>query len=67
MASNYNTRGVKTKLLGFVLVVLGTLDVLLTLRGGVPDYKFFILILVGICVFAVGTVRGATQRPSEDD
>jgi hypothetical protein len=58
-------RGVKTKLLGFVLMVLGVLDSLLTLRGGIPAYEFFLLILVGGCIFAIGAVRGAQQPSSE--
>ncbi len=54
----YGRRGVKTKLLGFILMVLGVLDSLLTLRGGVPAYEFLLLILLGACVFAIGAVRG---------
>lgn len=51
-------RGVKTRLLGFALMVLGVLDSLLTLRGGIPAYEYLLLILLGACVFAIGTVRG---------
>ena len=55
-------RGVKTRLLGFILMVLGVLDSLLTLRGGIPAYEFLLLILLGACVFAIGAVRGG-RRP----
>ena len=60
-------RGVKTKLLGFILMTLGVLDSLLTLRGGVPAYEFLALILLGACVFAIGAVRGSRQSSSEPD
>lgn len=58
-------RGVKTKLLGFILMVLGVLDSLLTLRGGVPAYEFLLLILFGACVYAIGAVRGGQRPPAE--
>lgn len=60
----YNIRGVKTKLLGFILMSLGLLDSLLTLRGGVPAYEFLILIVVGAVVFAIGAVR-SIQKPGK--
>ncbi len=62
--AEYGKRGVKTKLFGFILMVLGVLDSLLTLRGGVPAYEFLLLILLGACVFAIGAVRGARRPPS---
>lgn len=65
MEAECGKRGVKTKLLGFILMVLGVLDSLLTLRGGVPAYEFLLLIFVGVCVFAIGAVRGAQQSSSE--
>jgi len=65
MEAEYNKRGVKTKLLGFILMVLGVLDSLLTLRGGIPAYEFLFLIFAGACVFAIGAVRGAQQSSSE--
>jgi len=57
--------GVKTKLFGFILIVLGVLDSLLTLRGGIPANKFLLLIFVGICIFAIGSIRGAQQPSSK--
>jgi len=65
MEEEYSKRGVKTKLLGFILIVLGVLDSLLTLRGGIPAYEFLLLIFVGACIFAIGAVRGAQQSSSE--
>jgi len=65
METEYSKRGVKTKLLGFILIILGVLDSLLTLRAGVPAYEFLLLILVGVCVFVIGAVRGAQQSSSE--
>lgn len=65
MEAEHCKRGVKTRLLGFILMVLGVLDSLLTLRGGVPAYEFLLLIFAGACVFAIGAVRGAQQSSSE--
>ncbi|HUW25110.1 MAG TPA: hypothetical protein VMW07_01135 [Gallionella sp.] len=62
--AEYNTRGVKTRLLGFILMLLGVLDSLLTLRGGVPAYEFLGLIAVGAVVFAIGAIRGE-QKPGK--
>ena len=58
-------RGVKTRLLGFVLMILGVLDSLLTLRGGVAAYEYLLLILLGAGVFAIGAVRGGRQSSAE--
>jgi hypothetical protein len=63
--TEYGRRGVKTKLLGFAMMVLGVLDSLLTLRGGVPAYEFLLLILAGACVFAIGAVRGGKRPPAK--
>ncbi|MFZ2525485.1 MAG: hypothetical protein WAW87_09240 [Candidatus Ferrigenium altingense] len=65
--AGYGRRGVKTKLLGFILMVLGVLDSLLTLRGGIPAYEFLLLILLGACVFAIGAVRGGRRPFTEAD
>ena len=59
----YGRRGVKTKIIGFTLMLLGLLDSLLSLRGGMPAYQYLLLILFGACVFAIGAVRGR-QRSS---
>ena len=61
MEGEYNIRGVKTKLLGFILMLLGLLDSLLTLRGGVPAYEFLLLIVAGAAVFAIGAVRSGQK------
>jgi len=63
MEEENSKRGVKTRLFGFILIVLGVLDSLLTLRGGIPAYEFLILIFAGICIFAIGAIR-STQPPS---
>jgi len=65
--TGYGKRGVKTRLLGFILMVLGVLDSLLTLRGGIPAYEYLLLILLGACVFAIGAVRGGRRPFSEAD
>jgi len=65
MEAEYGRRGVKTKLMGFIIMALGVLDCLLNLRGGLPAYeKFLYLIFLGACVFAIGAVRGGRQAPA---
>lgn len=61
----YGRRGVKTKIFGFIIMSLGLLDSLLTLRGGVPAYQYLLLILFGACVFAVGVVRSGRRSSAE--
>lgn len=63
--AGYNRKGVKTKIFGFILMALGVLDSLLTLRGGIPAYEYLLLILFGACVFAIGVVRGGSASTSE--
>jgi hypothetical protein len=66
MEMAYNRQGTKTKLIGFIIMVLGVLDLLLNLRGGLPAYeKYLLLIFVGACVFAIGAVRGRRQSSAE--
>ena len=65
MEAEYGRRGVKTKLIGFILMILGLLDSLLSLRGGMPAYEYLLLIVFGACVFAIGAVRGGRQSSAE--
>ncbi|MDH4283961.1 MAG: hypothetical protein OEV35_01450 [Gallionellaceae bacterium] len=58
-------RGVKTKLIGFVVMALGTMNCLLTLRGGVPAYEFLLMVGAGAVIFAIGTVRGMRKTAPE--
>ena len=60
-------RGVKTRLIGFVLMVLGVLDSLLTLRGGIPAYEYLLLVVLGAGVFAIGAVRGGRRTLAETE
>lgn len=61
--ARFSYRGVKTRILGFVLMVLGVLDSLLTLRGGMPAYEYLLLILLGAGVFGIGAVQGSRRSP----
>lgn len=52
-------KGVKTKIFGVVLIFLGSLNCLLMWRGGLQLSTFPPILLVsGIALFAVGTIRG---------
>jgi hypothetical protein len=62
MDDQYNTKGVKTRLFGVILIILGTLDSLLALRGGFTLNSFYgALIALGIFLYAIGAVRGGQQ------
>lgn len=63
--AEYGRRGAKTKIFGFIIMVLGFLDSLLSLRGGMPAYEYLLLILFGACVFAIGAVRGGWRSSTE--
>jgi len=67
MMSQREKRGVKTKLLGVVMVSLGVLDSLLTLRGGLPSEKYVLLIILGIAVFIIGAVRAGRQQEDTEE
>lgn len=53
----HERRGVKTRLIGVAIIILGVLNSLLTLRGGLPSEEYLIVIAVGAAVFAIGAVR----------
>lgn len=59
--------GVIIKLFGAILMMLGLLDSLLSLRGGMPAHEFLLLTFFGAAVFAVGAVRSAAARPNSAD
>jgi len=53
-----SAKGVKTKLFGFTLVLLGVLDSLLFLRGGQAlGGTQVVLIGFGLLIWLIGTVR----------
>jgi len=60
-------RGVKTKLLGVVMIILGVLDSLLTLRGGMPNEKYILLVVLGIAVYIIGAVRAGRQSEGAEE
>jgi hypothetical protein len=53
----HERRGVKTRLIGVAMIILGVLNSLLTLRGGLPSEEYLVLIAVGAAIFAIGAVR----------
>lgn len=56
-------KGVKTKLFGFTLVLLGVLDSLLFLRGGKDlSHIHIVLIALGLLIWVMGTVRQRTNN-----
>jgi len=57
-ASGRPRRGVKTKLLGVVLLIVGTMDSMLSWRGGLVVNDFYVFLLVaGITLYIIGAIR----------
>jgi hypothetical protein len=55
-------RGVKTRLVGVVLIFLGILDSLLVWRGGAtPGDPFLLLLAAGVALYVVGAIRGRQE------
>lgn len=51
-------RGVKTKLLGVVLLFVGALDSMLSWRGGLVVNDFYLfLFAAGITLYVIGAIR----------
>lgn len=58
-------KGVKTKLFGFTLVLLGVLDSLLFLRGGTAVGTIqFVLIGLGLLIWVNGMIRQRNDNSS---
>ncbi len=58
-----NPKGVVTKIFGVVLIVLGSLDMMLSWRGGMEVNAFHIGIFVsGVVLFAIGAAMGVSRR-----
>lgn len=58
-------KGVKTRLLGVVLIFLGAMDSMLSWRGGfAAGDTYFPLIALGIFIFAIGAIR---SNPGQGD
>ena len=55
--------GVIIKLFGAILMMLGLLDSLLSLRGGLPATEFLLLFFFGAAVFAAGAIRANASGP----
>jgi hypothetical protein len=59
-AGKEGRKGVVLKLFGVVLFALGALDSMLSWRGGIADTDpYFILLVAGAFVYALGAIRGA--------
>jgi hypothetical protein len=55
-------KGVVTKIFGVILVFLGTLDSMLSWRGGFEVHETYALLIVsGIFLYAVGAIKGGKK------
>lgn len=53
-------KGVKTKLFGVLLIILGGLDSMLSWRGGfAPSGIYVFLLAAGVALYGLGSVRSA--------
>jgi hypothetical protein len=56
-------KGVIPKIIGFVMIFLGSLDMMLFWRGGIPmNYFYVFLFLGGWALFAFGAVRSRYHK-----
>ncbi len=52
-------RGVKTKILGIVLIFLGALNSLASWRAGIVLSDFYVILFAsGVALYAIGAIRG---------
>ncbi len=68
MAEDKPMKGVKTRILGVVLIFLGSLDAMLSWLGGFPPSAVHLALLAaGAFLFALGAARnaGADRRHTE--
>lgn len=57
-------KGVKTRLLGIILIVLGVLDSMLSWRGGFAVSELYVFFIgAGILLYIVGAIRRSSHGP----
>ena len=62
MEKSETRRGVKTKLLGVILIFLATLDGMLSWRGGIEISDFYLFLFAAVVfLFALGAIRQANE------
>ncbi len=60
--SSGNSRGAIIRLFGVVLIILGTLDTMLSWRGGFEVVPFHaMLIVTGLLLYLIGAIRRRPQ------
>ena len=63
MAETTTPRGVKTRLIGVVVLFAAMMDAMLHWRGGfVLGLSTMLLLAAGVTLFAIGALRGGRQR-----
>ena len=61
-----NPKGVVTKIFGGILIILGSLDMMLSWRGSMEVNPFHAgIFMTGIVLFALGAAMGASRRQSD--
>ena len=63
MAKSATPRGVKTRLIGVVVLFAAMMDAMLHWRGGFAlGFSTILLFAAGISLFAIGALRGGRQH-----
>ena len=53
-----NNRGAIFRIFGVILVILGWLDTMLSMRGGFEVYPFHVMLIVtGLLLYMIGAIR----------
>lgn len=66
MTEHAPPKGVKTKLFGVSLIILASLNLMVSWRGSLDVNLWQVLILaVGIALFALGAAKGASHGQSD--
>ena len=62
MEHDERKKGVKTKLFGVILILLGVLDSMLSWRGGFVVSDFYVLLIAsGIFLYIIGAIRQGSK------
>ncbi len=55
-------KGVKTRLLGVVLIIVGFMDSMLAWRGGFQVNSFYTLLIAsGVLIYCIGAIRRGSK------
>ncbi len=60
-------KGIKTKIIGVIMMLLGGLNSMLLWKGGLPlRHSFLLIFAVGLLLYVIGTIRGRESDKEND-